>query len=112
MPDADDPFPKIVAAIEPGDRIGTRVEAFENLLPIGEPALADPGGETPDRFLGPVHEIERDEALRRGLTCAAELDVATSEAIYEQSRLDWIAKNGPEPERGPKPVAETKPEQS
>ena len=65
--------------------------------------------------VSPVHDIAgdrlHDEAMRRNLSCAAELDVETVRAVYAASKAEWEAKNGPEPERGPQPVAETPPEQ-
>jgi hypothetical protein len=62
-------------------------------------------------FVSPVLDIAGPrmtaEAHARGLSCAGELDQETCEAIYEQARVDWVAQNGPEPSRGPTPVAET-----
>jgi hypothetical protein len=66
-------------------------------------------------FVTPVAELagERatEEADRQGLYSAAELPEETIEAIHEQAKKDYEAEHGPLPERGPKPLKQTAPEQ-
>jgi len=66
-------------------------------------------------FVTPVVELAGDrlheEAMRRGLDCAAELDPETRDAICDQAERDWVAKHGPVPQYGPKPLVEFAPEQ-
>jgi hypothetical protein len=57
-----------------------------------------------------AHARMTEEAQRRGLSCAAELDNPTAKAIYAQAEKDHIARNGPLPQTGPTPIPPTAPE--
>jgi hypothetical protein len=57
-----------------------------------------------------AHQRMTEEARRRGLSCAAALDKATSEAVCDKAEKDYIAEHGPLPQTGPKPMKPTAPE--
>ena len=52
-----------------------------------------------------------EEAMRQGLSCAAELPDETIQAISAQASKDYEDENGPLPEPGPKPLKQTPPKQ-
>jgi hypothetical protein len=57
-----------------------------------------------------ANALMTEEAHRRGLSYAAELDNPTAKAICAQAEQDHIARNGPLPQTGPPPLKPTAPE--
>ena len=65
---------------------------------------------TPDMAL--AGDRAHEEAMRQGLSCAAELpDETDSRDYHAQAREAYEAEHGPEPKRGPKPLKQAAPEQ-
>src|SRR6185503_17521342 len=62
----DQPLAEIFAAIETRDRVRTGLDAVEDVLAVGEAALANPGGKLRHRLLVAVRIIEHKKARHLG----------------------------------------------
>src|SRR5271163_3670617 len=62
-PDSYQPFPFVLASIQPRERVGRRLESFENLLLVAKPPRPHPVGQGRDRRLPSVRVVEDQQAL-------------------------------------------------